>query len=307
MASYWITPLIFSLALPVSSNAYIGFQVGNVANPTAQALPAASPATQQNSAQVTEMKPADVTSSPATSAPQTKNSYLLVELSKTLNVKKLKPGAKIKAEVSQDVLSHGKIIIPAETKITGHVTEVKVRDENNPESRLGIVFDRIHLKHYHDINIQAVVQRVQPPIERKSAVDQPSQMLPPSMLTGGLRQSTATPSGRQIPGRASAGTVSQTGAYNGYTVPFTVKESPTTNAQTGSSAAELKPQVTEGQAMSVGMPYGVTGIKGLSLSPKSPETPGPVIVSNINNVKLEYGTQILLHVLNVETPQQPAK
>jgi hypothetical protein len=59
--------------------------------------------------------------------------------------------------------------------------------------------------------------------------------------------------------------------------------------------------------MSVGMPYGVNGIKGLSLSANSSQTPGPVIVSNTTNVKLEDGTQILLHVLTVDTPQEPAK
>jgi hypothetical protein len=43
----------------------------------------------------------------------------------------------------------------------------------------------------------------------------------------------------------------------------------------------------------------------LSASP-SASTPGPVIVSNTDNVKLESGTQILLHVLSVE-PQKNAE
>jgi hypothetical protein len=188
------------------------------------------------------------------------------------------------------------------------VTEVSVRDHGNPESRLGIVFDRIHLKHYHDINIQAVVQRVEPPVQRRSLVDQPSQMLPPALMMGGIRPSGPTAgrpgstTGRMNPPQTIANSTTDT-----TTVPFTVRQSPTTNAQTGGSAAQLKPRASGGQAMSVGMPYGVTGIKGLSLSPNSSETPGPVIVSNKDNVKLEYGTQILLHVLTVETPQQPAK
>ena len=55
--------------------------------------------------------------------------------------------------------------------------------------------------------------------------------------------------------------------------------------------------------MSIGMPQGVTGLKGLSLSSApSASTPGPVIVSSTDNVKLDSGTQILLHVLSVETP-----
>ena len=70
---------------------------------------------------------------------------MLVELSKRLNSQKLKVGDKVKAEVSQDVVSHGKVIIPVETKLIGHVTEVSARDSGHPESRLGIMFDRILL------------------------------------------------------------------------------------------------------------------------------------------------------------------
>ena len=46
------------------------------------------------------------------------------------------------------------------------------------------------------------------------------------------------------------------------------------------------------------------GLKGLSLSTEqSPSTPGPVIVSSTENVKLDSGTQILLHVLKVNYRQ----
>ena len=43
--------------------------------------------------------------------------FMLVELSGSLNAKKLKPGDPIRAQVIQDVLSHGKIVIPAESKL----------------------------------------------------------------------------------------------------------------------------------------------------------------------------------------------
>jgi hypothetical protein len=60
--------------------------------------------------------------------------------------------------------------------------------------------------------------------------------------------------------------------------------------------------------MDVGTPQGVFGLKGLSLtSGTTASTPGPVIISNTDNVKLESGTQILLHVLSVETPQATSK
>lgn len=305
MKSYSIVAAAFSLAWPISSTAYTGItQAGNDQTP-AQATALNTSSAKQTSATAPGVNP-------AASTAQNKSSYLLVELSKTLNAKKLKPGDKIKAEVSQDVLSHGKVIIPSETEVVGHVTEVAVRDAENPESRLGVVFDRIKLKHYRDINFQAVVQRVEPPVQRKSMVDQPSQMLPPSLITGDLRSSAPSPAGRSgSAGRSAApssASISQP-SNDIYGAPLTVKQSPSTHAQTGSSAAQLESQQASagGQAMSVGMPYGVTGLKGLSLRANSSGAPGPVIVSNTINVKLESGTQILLHVLSVESPQESAK
>jgi hypothetical protein len=236
---------------------------------------------------------------------------MLVELTKSLKARKLKPGDKIKAEVAQDVVAHGKVIIPVETELVGHITEVRVRDKENSESRLGIVFDRILLKHYHDIGLQAVVQAVAPPVVKRSRVDEPSQMLPPSMM-GGMRDSTAAPTGRSTSpssnrsqSTGSGGSSSMTSTA--YQVPLTVKQSPTTHAASGTSAALLDVD-PGGKPLSLGMPQGVTGIKGLSLSPDvSASTPGPVIVSNTDNVKLESGTQILLRVLSVESPKSAEK
>src|SRR5215470_5145648 len=146
MKSYWIVAAAVLLTVwPSSSKAYVAgmSQIKADEKPVQQAPTANSSTTPQ----VSTRSNAGPEAAPAAAA-QSK-SYLLVELSKTLKAKKLKPGDKIKAEVSQDVISHGKVIIPAETEVIGHVTEVNVRDASNGESRLGIVFDRIVLKHFH--------------------------------------------------------------------------------------------------------------------------------------------------------------
>ena len=195
MKSYWICishGCFGRYVWPSSSKAYVAGlnQSQAEASPTQQTtnpspVPQASAATQEPSTatQTAVANKADAKSSGiAVSQP---SSYMLVELSRSLKAKKLKPGDKVKAEVSQDVISHGKVIIPVETELVGHVTEVRVQDGANSESRLGIVFDRILLKHYHDINFHAVVQAVAAPAIRRSRVDEPSQMLPPSMVGGG--------------------------------------------------------------------------------------------------------------------------
>lgn len=308
MKSYWIVgAAVIVTAWPSSSKAYMAGMgqmkaeekpAQQVSSPNASTTPQVSTQTQAATA--------------AATTAQNKSSFLLVELSKTLKAKKLKPGDKIKAEVSQDVISHGKVIIPAETAVIGHVTEVNVRDTGNGESRLGIVFDRILLKHFHGINFQAVVQSVKPPVVRRSLVDSPSQMLPPSMIMGDMRgpnpnsqvRSSGPSAGRASTTPPQSTAMSESNAGTTLQAPLTVKQSPSTHTATGSSAASLETN-QGGSSLSVGTPQGVFGLKGLSLtSGATASTPGPVIVSNTDNVKLESGTQILLHVLSVETPQE---
>lgn len=253
---------------------------------------------------------------PASSQPvevKPKGSYMLVELSHGLKAQKLKVGDTVKAEVSQAVISHGKVVIPAETKLLGHVTEVSARDSGRTESRLGIVFDRILLTRHQQINFTGVVQSVSQAVVRRSLVDQPSQMLPPSMAGGGSRSpvitgrggSSGLPNSGGVAQSASGGSASASTIIT--TAPIVVKNSPSPRHE--SVAATLETD-SSGKPLSIGTPQGVTGIKGLSLSADpSPNTPGPVIVSNTANVKLDSGTQILLHILNVEVPAvaKPAK
>ena len=317
MKSYWIAAaVLIATAWPCSRASAMNAQ-----------QPLADSAAQSSapSANVKNSVQAAVTAKPAAAAAATitppptkaeeakpKASYMLVELSKSLKANKLKVGDKVKAEVSQDILSHGKVIIPVETKLVGHVTEVSARDSTHPESRLGIVFDRILLKHFHDIDFEAVVQAVSQPVVRRSRVDEPSQMLPPSMV-GVSRDAPATPTGRGTSASTSnrpaggGGGSTASASLATFQTPITVKQSPSTHVD---SSGALLETASTGKPMSIGMPRGVFGLKGLSLSTTpSPSTPGPVIVSNTENVKLDSGTQILLQVLKVEIPAnlKPAK
>jgi hypothetical protein len=317
MKSYWIVATAVLLAVwPSSSQACVAglsqskaedSQVQQTQPPNPSSVPQASSATQAPpiTANTTASTKKAETKSAVNAASQS-STYILVELNKSLKAKKLKPGDKVKATVSQDVLSHGKIIIPMDTELVGHVTEVRVRDDASTESRVGIVFDTIQLKHFHDINCKAVIQAVAAPAVRRSLVDEPSQMMPPSMSGGGGGGASSSGSRGALGGRSPLGSPSAPPAASdptSFQIPVSVKDSPTTNISGGSAAAQLDPASgSSGKPMSVGMPQGVTGLKGLSLSSTpSAETPGPVIVSNTGDVKLESGTQILLHVISVET------
>jgi hypothetical protein len=315
MKSYWIAAAVFFVAVwPGSKTNALFAQTSTENNPVQQAQSSQSPASIKNPVEASiagnSAAPATSVTAPAAKPAQPKNSYMLVELSKGLAAKKLRVGDKVKAQVSQDVVAHGKVIIPVETKLIGHVTEVSPKDSTHPESRLGIVFDRILLKHFHDIDFEAVVQAVSQPVIRRSLVDRPSQMLPPSMM-GGVRGSLGPAGSRGSSGQGRGGSAASTSAsLSTVDAPVTIKESPSTHAD--SAGALLEVTSSKPKPMSIGMPQGVFGLKGLSLSAEpSPNTPGPVIVSTSENVKLDSGTQILLRVLKVEIPtdakqQKPA-
>jgi hypothetical protein len=76
----------------------------------------------------------------AKSAASEEHGVLIVELTKPLNSKNVKPGATVEATVR--VRQNG-MSIPRSSKVVGHVTEVKSRSKGDTETTLRIVFDTI--------------------------------------------------------------------------------------------------------------------------------------------------------------------
>lgn len=89
-------------------------------------------------------------------------SILYAELSKTVDAKKAKTGDPVTAVLLADVLSHGKIVARRDSKLAGHVTEAQPHTKDNPESRLGIVFDKVILKGGQEIPFSAVLIALRP-------------------------------------------------------------------------------------------------------------------------------------------------
>lgn len=222
---------------------------------------------------------------------------LVIELSHSANAKKLKPGQKIEATLTQDLLQGGKIVAPVESKLVGHITEATPHTSDSPESRLGFVFDKIELKHHKALVFQAVMQAAAAPAPRRSRVDEPDQMLPPNMMGGS--QSAGTPS-RGIGSQrstAAAPTTSSTLAVATTVSSVHVAGTPGNSMGTMTSNTP-KPQIASNKPVSAGTGIrGVYGIKGLSMVNSSAgSTPGPVLLSSGSTVKLENGTQFLLVV-----------
>ena len=229
----------------------------------AQSVPPPSSATPQATA------PSQESATQAQSSSQFPAGTIIpAELSKSVDAKKAKAGDKIEAKTPVDLLSHGKIVIPKNSKIIGHVTEAKARSKESPDSMVGIAFDRISMRDGRDVPIQAVVQAIARPLQNP-ALSSSTANDPGGMPSGG----TPTYGGGGMGG----------GAYP----PERVASYPT-----GTSSG-TDPSVPQGGTIAPLGPtsQGVVGMKGLSLRSAGPAS---VISSETDNVHLDSGTQLML-------------
>lgn len=223
-------------------------------------------------------------------------SYILAEFTQSLNARKLKLGEQIKAKVTQDVLSHGKVVIPADSRLLGHVAEVKESEKEDTESRLGIIFDKVLLKRHREIGLYGVMQALAPPALMRSKVDEPDQMLPTGLL---------------IPQSGAVTPIGSRSTTSGGSSSMRHDTAPVTVAPPGppmSTISRPSPEGTLGPSgsapISIGTPQGVFGIKGLTLKPgSSGSSPVPVVLSKTSNVKLDYGVQVLVKITEIPRNQ----
>jgi hypothetical protein len=201
------------------------------------------------------------------------------ELNGSLDSKKVKPVDAVTAHTATDLKTNdGRIVLPKGTKIIGHVTQASARGAGQPESSLGLVFDKAILKSGQEIPLNAAVQAVGAP--PSSSFDNSA---PAGEPLGGTRP--AAPGGG-VQG-TSQGT-SRGGSMNG--------ASSTPNGIGDPSAGVNSPPVNSGQWDA--NTRGVVGLHNLSLNAAG-EGQGSVIKSTGKNVKLDSGTRLLLVTGNV--------
>jgi hypothetical protein len=243
---------------------------------TQQAPSTAAPETSSSPAQSPAARPAPAQGTQRI-AP---GSVIPVELTKTVDAKKAKTGDEVVAKVTQDMKTEsGQLLVPKDTKVIGHVTEVQARNKGQKESQLAIAFDRAVTKDGNSIevpmSIQAVIGQQQnsngnaPAGNQPAAAPSPGGGMPAGGGGGGGRtgsMSSPQASNTTLPPAASAGTAAPDTGSN---VPR-----PDINART----------------------QGVIGIANVTLSPASGGAQGSVMTSEKSNVKLESGTMLLLKV-----------
>jgi hypothetical protein len=213
-------------------------------------------------------------SSPSQSTALQPGSLIYAELSKSIDSKKAKVGDPVLAKITQAVLAHGKIAIPKNAKIIGHITAAKARSKDQAQAELGIAFDRAELKDGTQVPLTSVLIQA---MGGTPGLDQP-----PSTIDSGAGpvQPSAMPSSR------SQGNMGGTSAPMGGTRNPSNQGEPGGDMSTGAAAGapSASARLNAGSR-------GVVGMSGLRLE-SGPQ--GGTVTADGKNIKLDSGTQLVL-------------
>src|SRR5258708_30475019 len=217
--------------------------------------------------------------------PRRPGSVIPVQLTKSIDAKKVKAGDEVEAKGTQDMKAgNGGIIVPKDTKVVRRVTEAQARNKEQKESQVGIAFERAVMKIGGDVKLPMSIQAI----------------LAPSYLSAN-NSSGAEGTGQQ----QSAGSASGTSQGNGNARAGAMGGAqPPTPTPPSASAGPTEDKTGNGAHQPItGNTQGVLGIPDLTLSTTAGAAQGSVVTSEKNNVKLESGTLMLLRVNQPGSPQ----
>jgi hypothetical protein len=251
--------------------------------PSASDQPTVSPA---SSPQTQPQPPAPPSPTPGTAANSTPpgptriapGNVIPVQLIKTVDAKKAKTGDQVMAKVTMDLKNNsGEVIVPKDTAVIGHVTEVQPRNKEQKQSELGIAFDQARMK-TGDLQMPMSIQAI---------------IAPPSMNSNDSGGAPAQTSDGASPSAMGGGRMGPGG-----TAPAQQPQTATTPALTTGPVGGTGSESQTGDRPTItGNTQGVIGIPDLKLetSGQNPSQ-GSMMSSEKNNVKLESGTLMLLRV-----------
>jgi hypothetical protein len=224
-----------------------------------------------------------VAQSPVSSGPSVETVAVVAQIDRTLAVTKLKIGDRITAKVIQDVVKDGKIIIPRDSKLIGHVANVTVFTKDDL-SRLALVFDRGQLHHGAALPIHGVIQAVGPPLPEPE----------PEWVT-----SSSSYGGSENGHPAPGGLMSNAPANTTYSVtrprPRRTGAKELEEREKALDTAEhpkAAPEDPRGNVLNSGS-RGIFGLPGVFLTGAASV---PAIISMGQNVELKSGAQIVVRL-----------
>lgn len=195
---------------------------------------------------------------------------ITARLMKPIDAEQSKPGDEVDAKTSAAVKSGGRVVVPAGTKLVGHIAQVKAKSEDERTSTVLVSFDKAIMKSGAEVPLRAAIASIARPQASASPTDaMPGDMGMPAETMG---SPSATPRGGVGGGGGLIGSTSSTG-----------------HAKRKSTSAAAPPPAPGQESDS---------------EPKSTASftieqreDGSVISSNSRNVHLDSGTQLLLKVL----------
>jgi hypothetical protein len=214
-------------------------------------------------------------------------SVIPVQLTKGIDAKKAKAGDEVEARVTIDLKSgNGELIVPKDTKVTGHVTEAQAHTKDQKESQIGLAFDHAVMKDGQNVSLPMSIQAI---------------ISPQALNSGNSSSNDSTP----------AASNSSTSQPIPATQPGGMGGSMSPNRAPSSSATASEPQGSAGNGSGnnhpsppiTGNTQGVVGISDITLS-AGEGNQGSVVASEKKNVKLDNGTLMLLRV-SQPLPNQP--
>jgi hypothetical protein len=208
-------------------------------------------------------------------------SVIPVQLTRSIDAKKVKTGDEVEAKVTQELKAgNGAVVVPKDTKVVGHVTEAQARNKEQKESQIGIAFDHAIMKNGGDVALPMSIQ----------AIIAPASLNPGDENNGGGESTGQAPSAPGAGGMPGNGSGMPSGRSTGMGTgmpPHGQSSEGTTGAQTNTN--NVHQPIT-------GSTQGVLGFSNLKLSTSTDMTQGSVVSSEKGNVKLESGTLMLLRV-----------
>lgn len=253
---------------------------------------------QEASPSQTNPAPQDQRNSPTTQSAQSSvaqqstlriapGSIIPVQLTKTIDAKKVKTGDPVEAKVTQDLKTrNGEVVVPKDTRVLGHITEAQARSKEQTESEIGIAFDHAVVKDKGDVPLPMSIQAIiAAPTLNSNSNDNAG-----GYGAGGPAASPSPGPSQSNPGGMSGNNSGRSPGTEGGPQPQTQMPPPAGGSTRDTQAGAAAQQPITGNTQ------GVVGISNLKLAAAANPAQGSTVSSEKNNVKLEGGTLMLLRV-----------
>jgi hypothetical protein len=216
---------------------------------------------------------------------------LNAQLGHSLDSKKAKPGDVVTAQTTAPVKVDGKVVIPNNTKLVGHVTRASARAKGDPDSVLAVQFERAALKDGHELPLQVTLQAMAP--DQGTPAVSGDDLQPLGNIEGGAAGAGAA-GNRGTVGGVGGSTVGGASSGAASTVPRTSDPGGTANSPTVGGVSQASGGVNPSGELKP-TSRGVYGLNGLTLgSNPANSSEGMVIMSAGKSVHLDSGTRLLL-------------